>query len=114
MSFMENDLVLFGKRDEEIDWRPFATANIGSIDEQLTRKSAADPYLTLYLVQDYTYINGHITTTPENNYVYIELLGSLGGLWSGLTCAGVIIVALYTKSHLMLFIVDKLYLTRRI
>ena len=65
MSFRENDLELTGNADEDLDWQPFATATVGAADTQ-QRRNASDPYLSLYLVQDYTYVSGLIKTELDS------------------------------------------------
>lgn len=112
MNFMENDLILYGSEDQELDWSPFATATLGS--EQILARSSNDPYLSFNLVQDYTYINVKIKTAPMSLYSYIDIVSDMGGLWSGVRGVAFLIVYLNTKQQLLLMIVNKLYLTKRV
>ena len=73
MSFRENDLELIGDADEDLDWQPFATATVGAADTQ-QRRTASDPYLSLYLIQDYTYVSGLIRTELDSETQYVNLL----------------------------------------
>ena len=55
MNFRENDLELVGNEGEDLDYENFATATVGPVDG-ISRRDVTDPYFSLYLVQDYTYI----------------------------------------------------------
>ena len=113
MNYRENNVSLFGKLNQPLDYTAYSTMNIGAAQSQV-RRQTSDPYLSLYLVKDYSYIDGKITTKPDDSTQYVELLSSLGGLWTGLTSGELLIVYLYTQSHLMLYIVDKLYLSKKV
>lgn len=72
MDFMENDLVLYGRKGEEIDWVPFASASIGQEDSQ--SRGVNDPYLSVHLGQDYSYINANINTEEDSMWDYLDVL----------------------------------------